>query len=212
MSVTDIQVLNEIQYAVVEPVDGGASYVSGLWSVDEVIGYLNQREHQFLHDTAAIFTRATLVSVPNTHRHILPADWIMTQRAAWHAADGSITELPRSDGWEADHALPTWPYATESKPRVYMDAETPMDQIQVAPAAYDNGVIELLYVGLGATLSNSGIAFSVPDECVPAVKYGVLALMFGKIGRGYDAARAQYCQARYDEGVEAVRLMIAGWR
>lgn len=212
MAVTDQDVLNEIQYATVEPVDAGQSFASGLWTVDEVIGYLNQVQVQFLGDTAALLQRTTLVAIPNTHRHRLPVNWILTQRVCWHGADGTFTELPRSDGWEADNGLPTWPYVTEPKPRVYMEAEAPIDQLQVAPGASDAGVVDLLYVGFGCTLGNAGETLTVPDECAAAIKYGTLALMFGKIGRGYDPARAAYCQARYEQFVEAVQIMIAGWR
>ena len=69
----------------------------------------------------------------------------------------------------------------------------------------------LLYVALGQTLANTGVAFTVPAEFVSVIKWGVLASMLGKVGRGHDRRRAEYCEERFREGVEACKLILEGW-
>jgi hypothetical protein len=210
VTVTDQQVLDELQYAVIEAPNHGASWPSGLWAVAEITEYLNEAQFQFLKATNAVQRRATLVTTPNVHRQPLPADWIATTRVAWTSPTGAISELPRASEAELDYAAATWGHETAARPEVYTDAETPSLQIEVAPAAWDGGILTILYTALSATLSNTGIVLTVPDECAPAIKWKVLALMLGKAGRGQDLVRAAYCEARYQEIVQAVQLLVAG--
>lgn len=212
MALVDQDILQEIQYAVVEPPNPVAAFPSGLWTLTEVLAYANDRQRRFLKDTGVVLTRSSITAIPNTQRHELPAGWIQGHRVVWLTPGGSRYELPRMDGWQFDHGLPTWPYNTAARPEGYMEEEVPTLQIQVAPASYDGGTIELLYAALGTALSGAGVAFSVPDECVPAIKYGILADMFGKVGQGQDLSRADYCEQRYQHGVEATRLLLDGFR
>jgi hypothetical protein len=212
MSVTDQNVLGEIQGLLVETNDGGLTWGSGMWTPTEVINYLNQRQFQFLKETALLMSRATLATNPNVTRQPLPTDWITTQRVVWQDANGVFTEVPRGDGWEADHGLLDWPYNLQSgPPKLYTDGEVPNLELEIFPAVLGSGVLQILYVNLSATLSNSGVAFTVPDEWTPCIKWGVIADMLGKVGRGYDPNRAKYAESRYQEGVEAAKVALRGW-
>jgi hypothetical protein len=213
LAVTDQNVLNECQYALIETPNNGASWGSGLWTTSEVINYLNQRQFDFLKRTALLMARATLNTIPQEVRQALPSDWITTQRVAWlDAGTNLITEVPRGDGWEADHGIPTWPYDNApGPPLLYTDGEVPNLQLEIMPPTQASGVLQILYVNLSATLSNSGVAFTVPDEWTPCIKWGVIADMLGKVGRGHDPQRASYAESRYQEGVEAAKLALQGW-
>lgn len=204
--------LSEVQQHLVEPtVDGGATFGSGLWTVTEVIGYFNQRQYRFLKDTQILLTRAALPTTPNVNRQPYPSDWIVTSHASWQATDGSFVEIPRGDTWEADHAILDWPQNGAQRPALRTDAEVPTLQIQLIPAPNVSGTVWILYVALSTLLSNTGQLFTVPDEFVPAIKWGVIADMLSKVGRAFDPVRAEYAQSRYDEGVEAAKIMLAGW-
>ena len=82
--------------------------------------------------------------------------------------------------------------------------------LQTAPATSSAGVLEVLYVSIGNLLSNTGIVLDVPNELAPAIKWGVVADMLGKVGRGHDAPRAQLAESRYQLGVQAARLLVGG--
>lgn len=210
--IVDRDALKDVQLALVEdPVDSGESWTSGLWSVSEVISYLNQRQSEFLKLTGVRLTRASVTTVPQVQRHPLPSDWIATQRASFLASDGSRKVLTRSDPFELDHALPTWMHAEATKPKVYTDGMLPTRTIEIAPKASDGGVLELLYVALGTSLSNTGVPFQVPAEFVSPVKWGVIASMLGKVGRANDPKRAEYAEMRFQEGVEAAKMILSGW-
>lgn len=200
-----------MQEHLLETNDSGASWPSGLWTVQEAIDAINDAQYRFLLDTLLLVTPATLVTIPNVLRHALPTDWIATYDVQWHAADGTYHELAKSDGFEADNSsISDWPIELGS-PLLYTEGEVPTLTIQVMPASLDAGVIELLYVALSTTLSNSGVNFTVPDEFVPALKWGALGMLLEKVGRGQDQERAQYCHMRYTEGVAAAQIMFDGW-
>ena len=56
-----------------------------------------------------------------------------------------------------------------------------------------------------------GVDLVVPDEWAVCLKYGVMADMLSKLGRGNDPARSQWAEQLYQEGVLSARLTMAGW-
>lgn len=209
MAVLDTQVQTEIQDSLAEPEVFPLNFASGQWTAAEVVGYLNQRQYQFLRDTYVVMQRTTINSIPNTLRHALPADWIATRRLAWKDNAGNITPIPQADNYELDLFSSDWPYnQTPRQPSVFSDADQANLVIETAPATNEPGVLQLLYVALSATLTGAGVAFTVPDECVPAVKWGVIADMLSKVGRAHDPIRAQWAEAQYQEGVAATRALL----
>ena len=56
-----------------------------------------------------------------------------------------------------------------------------------------------------------GVAFDVPDEFVPGIKWGTMADMLSKVGRAQDPARAAFCESRYRQSVEAAKMILNGW-
>lgn len=213
MAITDQQVLGEIQDHLLEPNNSGVSWASGKWTADEVIALADSRQKQFMKESGILLKRATILPVlPWVTRHPLPEDWIATQRAVWlDATAGTYTEIPRGDTWEATNAISMWTYQAVYKPQLYTDGEAQTLLLQTMPAVDASGQIDILYTYLSTTLTGAGVAFSVPDEFVPCIKWGIMEDMLSKVGRATDPIRAAYCGQRYREGVEAARIMLAGW-
>ena len=214
MATTDQQLFSEIQFATIEPTqDGGVTWTSGLWSAVEVLDYANQRQYRFMKDTLLMMAYARIDVPIGEQVHALPPDWIVTYDAAWlDVATGKVTELPRSGTWEIDHTNKNWATVQSSRPLLYNDAELAASlNFQTMPVCSVAGQVQLLYVSLTAVLTGAGEIFTVPDEFIPGIKYGILADMFRKVGRGQDLERADYCEARYDEAVEAAKMILNGW-
>lgn len=57
----------------------------------------------------------------------------------------------------------------------------------------------------------TGVAFDLPDEFVPGIKWGTMADMLNKVGRAQDTSRAAFCESRYQQAVEAAKLILNGW-
>jgi hypothetical protein len=216
MSISDIQLLTQMQYTMIEPVDGGLSWQSGLWTAQEVLNYLNQRQNRFLKDTQMQIGLAMIPAAAGTLQYDLPDDWITTVRVVWISSDRATRELIRSNAWEADNGIPSWTYVAGA-PIIYIDVDTPVLTIKVAPLPDEDGTIQVQYVPLAGLLTGQNITplgepFTLPDEFVPYVKYGALADMWSKVGRGMDPERAAYCQDRYMMGVEIGKMMLMGWK
>ncbi len=206
---TDEDVMNMIQNTVIEPPDWGVTWPSGLWNQAEVLTYLNDRQNQFLKQTALQFGIANIAGVEGVSDYDLPDDWIATIRVMWMPADGSTLELPRSDTWEADYGIPTWSY-TEGTPKIFYDGGSPIT-LKLMPVPDEDATIQIHYVPMSSELTGDGEVFTLPTEFVHFIRYGALADMFSKIGRAQDPHRAEYCAKRYQMGVEIARLLVKGF-
>lgn len=208
MAVTDLDQLQEIQAVLQED----ATFSNGLWTLTEVVAYCNQRQNRWLVETKAVAATATLGWLAGTPEMALPTDWIATLRALWHdLATNLWTPLPRSDYFELDHLTGPEGAVTPQFPQAYRDADvTNTLTLGVNPPPQSAGEIELLYIALGDALDGLGTLFTIPDDWVPYVKYGVLADMLSKEGRGRDLLRARYCEQRYQEGIVLAQALLQG--
>lgn len=215
MAVSDQTILEQIQRVTVEGAgDLGATWPSGMWTLIEVLGYLNQRQDRFLAATGIIWTRAETNITTGQADQANPTNWINTVFVAYKTGAGLYRELPKMDALELDFALPTWPGASSATPRGYYEVDGNTTTTYVAPIPTEAGsALERYYIALGTTLTqNPAVNFSVPDEFVPTLKYGALADMFGKVGQAHNPVLAAACEERWEEGVQLGIMMAAeGW-
>jgi hypothetical protein len=214
MAVTDQTILEQIQRVTLEGAgDLGATWPSGMWTLAEVLGYLNQRQNRFLAATGLFWTRAETAVVAGQTAQAAPANWVATVFVAFKKG-GVYRELPKLDTVELDLALPTWPGASSASPKGYYetDGATLTTYVVPAPTAAVTD-LERYYVALGTALTqNPAVNFSVSDEFVPTIKYGALADMFAKIGPAHNPVLAQACEERWGEGLAMGALMAQeGW-
>lgn len=210
MAFTDQDLMQQLQYTVIEPPDLGQTWPSGLWSMAEVAQYLDQRQNMVLKDTHFQFGIALIRAVAGTYVYDLPDDWINTIRVVWVAINGTTKELTRSDLWEADNGLPGWT-TSSGTPTLYYDGGKPIT-LQVIPIPAANGTLQVHYVPYAGVLDGSGQLLTLPPEMAHVLKYGALADMFSKVGRAQDTARAEYCAQRFQLGVEVARLLVEGFK
>lgn len=203
---TDQELLDELQRAVIENPDLGATWPSTLWTTAEVIGYVNQRQDRMLKETLAVTSWLRTPLNPQNAEQDLPDGWLAT-RNAFLEYQGATVPLSPVSRREADLMEPGWSY-DYGKPQWYIEEELATRQLSLVPAPAVGGVLNVYAALVGAVVDGSGLQLTVPDEFVPYLFYGVLSDMFGKQGRAYDAPRQQYCEARYTEGVELGRTLL----
>lgn len=210
MAVLDTEFLNDLQWLLVEPQDGGLTWPSGLWSVAEVLAAINRVQSEFIRRTEITAAWTILPVVAGTGAITVPQDYILTEEVIF--SNGTTANpLARSDEWELDRAIPSWE-ETAAAPIVYGDgiADDVLDLV-IGPTPNVNGFVYLLYLACGAPISNDGTTeFTVPDEAVVTILWGVLADLLDKVGRGEDLQRAQYCHQRFEEGVLIWTLSLQG--
>ena len=206
----DQALLTEIQYAVLEPPDGGASWPSEIWTREEVLDGVNSAIQQLLRDTQLVVTRVELPIVGGALSVALPIDWMATLLTVWRALDGTRTPLGPVDSFEADLALPSWETAPGT-PIGYDDLDGPTLTGKLVPTPLANGILELLYVARPTPLQGAGLPLPIPDEFASGVKYNALSWMLSKVGRLLDPERAAYCDKRYQITQIAAELILGGW-
>lgn len=214
MSITDQTILAEMQRVTLEGVgDLGATWPSGMWTLTEVLGYLNQRQDRFLAATGIMWTVNNTAVTTGQADQANPTNWIATLLVAYKTSAGLYRELPRLDALELDLVLPTWPGSTSATPRGYYEVDGNTSTLYVVPIPTDVGsALERYYVALGTALTQAGVAFSVPDEFVATIKYGALADMFSKVGQAANSELASACEDRWEEGIALGSLMSTeGW-
>lgn len=211
MATTDQDTLTSLQYALIETPDGGLTVSSGLWSPQELMDALNDAQQWMMREVWPVVTRTTLVTIPNLNRYALPQEWMETIRVAWQESDGTTTALGRDSSWSADYAQEDWTYHFGGTPLIYSDSDAPIPQIQIMPAASDNGLLDVWYVAVPPTLRNTGVTWVLPDVLIPPCRWKALAELLAKDGRGQDLPRAAAALARATEGLTAARLMLQGW-
>jgi len=211
MSVTFGTVYSQIQRVTLENAgDSGATWPSGMWTINEVVNYLHQREDRFLAATDLIWTRLETAIVTGQADQPAPADWIATIFIALKSSAGLYRELAKMDTQELDYIRSTWPGTSSATPLGYYETDGATLTTYVAPIPTDVGsALERYYVAKG---DPNGSTFVVPDEFTPMVKYGVLADMLTKVGQAMSPALAQACEERWQEGLAMGELMATeGW-
>lgn len=206
---TDQDLLEALQYALMEPPDLGATWPSDLWSRAEVLARMNERQNRFLKGSRLLVGMAQLPILAGVATVALPDDWLITQDVVWTGTtSGTLRPLSRSDQWSADHAHPDWP-TTGDTPQVYFDHDQPTLQIRIAPTPTEDGTLLLFYIPQGAEFDGTGELPSVADEFTDAaILYGTLADLLAKDGRGASLDRAGYAESRFQLGLTCAAVIL----
>lgn len=215
-TVTDQQIVNDVQYALMEPANDWSSSVtwggSEQFTMADVVGAVQRRRDQFLLETATVLTNSEFaVSPAPASRIALNDDVIDVRRAAWKTP--AVLDNPsryhvlwRSNERAMNSLAVGWS-VNQNLPQVFSTVIEPPLTLQLAPISNNVGSLNLITLNAGATLDvTQGIALGVPDDFAWVIKFGALADLLGRDGQARDAERAQYCESRYQEGVQLARI------
>ncbi len=197
------QLINEIQYHLLEPPGGLAAASSKQFTPAFIGSILKSRRNEFCIDTQTPLTYASFAisTTPADGRHDLDDSVASVMRASWADAAvniGATNSLKREDAWAAQSYNPNWTLLP-GVPFSYSTAETLPVQIQFIPANANQGTLNLIFVkSLNLTVLDA-TALAVPDERVHALKYGCMYELLSTYNEGFDQIRAQYCLERYNQ-------------
>lgn len=213
-NVTDQTLIKQITYQTLENGDAdatGTTLLTSMFSIDQIVAAMNQRQWKFLKDTGCVMTRESIAVTAGSPQYTLSNSYIDTRRLAFksNASGSKYSSLLRSDAYEMDMGQTTW-QTDSATPFLWQQMTLPTRGIEIAPLPSTGGTLSHLYVALSATLTGLGVELTVPDAFSWVILYGVLADLLGSDGEGLDVARASYCEQRYSQGVELCRLMIHG--
>ena len=138
----DRELLTELQYALIEPPDGGATWPSQIWTRDEVLDAVNAAVRAVARDTHAVVTWIEQRVLAGSRVIPLPTDWLATGYLVWRTDAGVCTPLGPVDSFEGDLAVPGWE-AAPSLPLGYADLDGATLTLRLVPTPATDGWIEM---------------------------------------------------------------------
>ena len=211
---TDRGLLNELQYVLIEPPDGGDTWPSLVWTREEVLDAVNAGARALCRDTHLRVTRTEINVLAGTTAIALPSDWLATAHLVWRGLTGTRTPLGPVDGFEGDLAQPGWE-TTHGLPLGYADLDGPTLTLRLCPTPNADGTLELLYIALppliDPALGGGAVALPLAPEFTSALKYAALGTLLRKVGRLLDDERARYAERRYALTETAATILLGGW-
>ena len=213
-TVSDQDVLDEMQYHTLETPNQGASLSTDTWTIAEWVRVLNARLAQFMMETKLVVSRGTFATTIGVSRYdlnaLLDTGNMKLHRVAWVAdADGFSHGLCEADLFQYDHFLPSWT-TTPGTPEAYVEESLPTQTIEVIPAPDAAGTLDILFTDLATQLPAvpDGTVLGIPNDFTPYIKWGALADLLSKEGQAHDPVRAAYAENRFREGVVLATIIL----
>lgn len=204
-TVTDQDIVTQIQYHLLEPATGSSWTGSEQFTLADLTRALNRRRNQFIADTGCVVTRTTGIATnPNSNHVFLDDDVVAVRRLAFVSAPGTVYPLMPTDilsqrNYDSSQLF------TPGVPYSYSSASARPTELVLTPFP-EPGTLDLVAIQSGADLNPAtGVALGIPDDFAPFVKWGVMADLLSKDGPARDAVRAGYCERRYQLGVLLAR-------
>jgi len=216
-SVTDVEVANNVLSVLLEPQLSVSWSGTGQFTFAQLQSAFQNRLNRFLGETGCVVTQQTVNGPPPPVDLIdIPDSVLDVRRAAWIPLPGQApvnppfpaSELDRIDEWAEQVYLPG-AAQNPDVPTSYSVFGVPPVTLRLIPPPADTGNVDCLFVLSGPTVNlnpAAPVVLGIPDDLTPALKYGILADLFGSDGPSRDYPRAQYCEQRYAEIVQVSRI------
>ena len=217
-TLTTWNLVTDLQYALLEPAAAGGTWTgTAQFDLDVLSAAIQRRRDQFLRETGAVLTRTetNYPAPPASGKLDLDEAVLIVRRAAWRpTATQLLQPLIRTTNWAADHYAPTTWLTSTQAPSAYATSDVPPITLQIIPPATADGTLDLVSINKGATIDPLVAApLGVPDDFAWVIKYGALADLLQEDVQALDPQRAQYCEMRWQQGVEMAKrasVVIAG--
>ena len=208
-TITDRDIIQDIQRALQEPVNGLAWTGTEQFTFAGVTQAIQKRRDQFLIDTGLVLSFSEIAGpTPPSGELELDDNTIDVRRVMWKDQSGVYSIL-----WPADTFMLTAASQTWTAPSVPSDFttffSTPLTLLLAPPPAIGlPGFVHLITVNSGPDLNPAAFPtiLGIPDDFCWVIKFGALADLFGQDGPGQDIGRAAYCQSRWDDGIKLARI------
>jgi hypothetical protein len=182
----------------------------GLWSLEEMIGYVNYAETDFMRRTGILKYDQTQVALPAATRLFTKPTGAMTiERMSFDAK-----RLRRQTSWDLEREDPEWRNLPPGPPRYWHEDHLPVNEFELDRVPSAGGSLRIFYdmVPADHELSPDGLLedLIVPDTWEPYVRWEIIALALGRDGDNQDIQRSNYAHQRYLLGVALAKRLVVG--
>jgi hypothetical protein len=208
-TLTNWDLIADLQYALLEPAAPGGTWTgTDQFTLEQLSIAVQRRRDQFLRETGCVVTRAvTNYPSPATSGRLdLDEIVAIVRRAAWRVTSTQVLyPLLVTDEWAGNHYQRRWPYS-DQPPTSFSVSVTPPLTLQLMPPALGDGDLDLVSINTGTAIDPLvESVLGIPDDYGWIVKYGALSDLLQGDGLALDAARAAYCETRWQQGINVAR-------
>jgi len=214
ISVTDLNLVNQIEYHLLEPQTATypLTWTGSLqFNVADILNAIQQFRDQLLSESGCTITQGLTAAVSG--RTTLADSVIDIRRVVWIPNSGlgyTVNALVPDDEWSTQSFEANFPSLAAGTPQTFRRSTEPPTSfdVDIQPAVAGN--YDVLTVNAGATLSAAAsTVLPVPNDWTWAIKYGALAQLLGRDNVAQDAYRSQYCDMRFKMATAAMQMTPA---
>lgn len=210
MTATVLDLLQVLEYHLLEPLNSAYPLTWGgstQFTMDDLLAAIQQMRDQLLSDSSCTLTESLVAAVPG--RIFLADNVLDLRRVCWlpvGAPPGFTAScLLPGDNWMAQSFEAGYPQLPRGTPGIFLRSAQPPLSFDVDIQSAVPGNYDILSVNAGAAVtSTAAVTLPVPNDWVWVMKWGILANLLSRDTTSRDIYRAQYAQARYKQGVEAL--------
>jgi hypothetical protein len=210
----NVDLYSLVLYHLLEPqiAPDGITYLgTPQFSFSDLTGALERRQNEVLTLIRGNLTVPTpIVLTPNTRVITLPDNFLDVTHVKYVPPRTPTDYGPAQVLWRGD--LQSFEYFTSGylqqhqNPRNYALSDIPPLELEVDFPPSNPGVMDMLVTLSSSIPAPPGIQeLVVPDDWWWVIKWGVLMDMLNKQSEARDQPRAEYCKARYMEGIQLLQ-------
>ncbi len=179
---------------------------NNLWTLDEMLAYINYTERDFLRQTGILKTDTVVAVAPGTViLFAKPAGLMDIERISFN-----YKRLRRVTMWDLQREDPTWRSHPNDSPQQYHEDHLPVNAFELDNRPSQGGNMRIFADTLPTEHVAIGENLVVPDAWEQYIRWGVLSLALAKDGDNQDMGRANYAYQRYTIGVTLAKRMVMG--
>lgn len=206
-TLTDVDVYTRIQLALLEPAIANCVMTTNQFSTDDVVAAVQEMRDEFLFRTFCTSSVDVLNVNPDVETVQLSERVIAVKRAYWlptpQASPVYPNPLPRTDEAQQMGYDSLSPVTNSTDPYAHSAGVEPPLQIRLYPPPGFPGQVELItYESQGALDPTVPTTLLMPNDFMPAIKWGALANLLDMNSVARDVHRAEYARMRYEQYVE----------
>jgi hypothetical protein len=209
-TVTDSDLLTEIEYMLLEPPVGiGAWTGTTQFTIEKLQSSLSVRVNETIqHSGCNTINLNPISATPNTRRTLLPDNVLELRRVRFFALQPdntfNIYYLKRSD-LQSFHYFNSDYLQQQGIPFQWSIASEPPLAFDVDITPNTEGYYDILALISNADFSTTPTVLSVPNDWCWVAMYGALADLLSEEPESTDRQRAEYCRKRFLDGMDMMR-------
>lgn len=206
-SVTDRELINDINHALMEPTISawaGGWVGTEMFSLEEISTLLSDSRDEMLKLTACVAQSYSVNAT--TSRVTLPVDHIRILRADVTPQGQGTVPIWAVDQTQLHTTVRQTVTPGTSRPKAFAVSYSPQLTVDLWPEPQVLTVLGIQGVKSGASLDPVTLAttITIPTDATVVLKYRVLADLFGGDGLARCPRMEQYAEMRYQDGLEAM--------